>query len=160
MSAPGEKPQGWADHRLTAGYLEADNYSSASWGEARYSLSRLIVVAGWKAEWEWNTSEVQEDGEDSGVGMVKLRDSEVESEVVAEWVSELSYRGGLPQLYCSLLLSSQSPLGDPPPPPPPPPPATVLLLLLLLLVFVLLLVPAPPPPPFCPSLFFLLGRYL
>ena len=42
------------------------------------------MVAGWKAEWEWNTSEVQEDGEDSGVGMVKLRDSEVESEVVAE----------------------------------------------------------------------------
>ena len=59
-------------------------------GLAGNSLSRLIVVAGWKAEWEWNTSEVQEDGEDSGVGMVKLRDSEVESEVVAEWVSELS----------------------------------------------------------------------
>ena len=49
-----------------------------------------MVVAGWKAEWEWNTSEVQEDGEDSGVGMVKLRDSDVESEVVAECVSELS----------------------------------------------------------------------
>ena len=28
-------------------------------------------VVGWKAEW-WNTSEVHEDGEDSGVGMVKL----------------------------------------------------------------------------------------
>ena len=58
-----------------------------------------MVVAGWKAEWEWNTSEVQEDGEDSGVGIVKLRESEVESEVVAEWVSPLSYRGGLPQVY-------------------------------------------------------------
>ena len=58
-------------------------------GLAGNSLSRLIVVAGWKAEW-WNTSEVQEDGEDSGVGMVKLRESEVEREVVAEWVSELS----------------------------------------------------------------------
>ena len=36
-------------------------------------LSRLMLVAGWKAEWEWNTSEVQEEGEDSGVGMVKER---------------------------------------------------------------------------------------
>ena len=44
-----------------------------------------MLEAGWKAE--WNTSEVQEDGEDSGVGMVKLR----ASEVLAEWpVSELS----------------------------------------------------------------------
>ena len=85
VSAPGGKPQGWADHRLTDGYLERQRIiTRASSRLRRYSLSRLIVVAGWKAEWEWNTSEVQEDGEDSGVGMVKLRDSEVESEVVAE----------------------------------------------------------------------------
>ena len=89
---------------------------------------------------------MQEEGEDSGVGMVKLRDSEVEREVVAECVSELSYSGGLPQLYCSLLPSSQSALGDPPPPPPPP--TVLLLLLLLLLVLVLLLLPDPPPAPF------------
>ena len=29
------------------------------------------MVVGWKAEW-WKTSEVHEDGDDSGVGMVKL----------------------------------------------------------------------------------------
>ena len=45
-----------------------------------------MLVAGWKAEWEWNTSEVQEDGEDSGVGMVKVR----ASEVLPEWLSEVS----------------------------------------------------------------------
>ena len=41
-------------------------------------------------------------------------------------------------------------------------PTVLLLLLLLVLVLVLLLVPAPAPPPlpFCPSLFFLRGRYL
>ena len=31
-------------------------------------------MAGWKAE--WNTSEVQDEGDDSGVGMVKLLDRE------------------------------------------------------------------------------------
>ena len=99
--APGERPQGWADRRLTVGYLERREkyYSVKSPSCPWYSLSRLMVVAGWKAGWEWNTSEVQEDGEDSGVGMVKLRESEVESEVEAECVSPLSYRGGLPQVY-------------------------------------------------------------
>ena len=29
LSAPGEKPQGWADHRLTGGYLEGEKYYSA-----------------------------------------------------------------------------------------------------------------------------------
>ena len=54
-----------------------------------------MLVVGWKAEWEWNTSEVQEEGEDSGVGMVK----DLAREVLVGWDSEPSKRGGVEQLY-------------------------------------------------------------
>ena len=76
---------------------------------------------------------MQEEGDDSGVGIVKLRDNVA----VAVCVSDASYSGGVslywpPSLLESNFVSSRSCFGEAPPTPPP------LKLLLLLPVLLLL----------------------
>ena len=88
---------------------------------------------------------MHEEGEDSGVGIVKLRDNEV----VAVWVSDVSNKGGVSlwpnpeppvSLLVSYLHSSMSRLDEALPVP-------LMLLLLLPLLLLLLVVSLLPPPP-------------